>query len=302
MFDRLDIRDGAREAARKPAAPVRQATPGRDRERPGHRRDYDPRRERIGMAARQAAAMADLGQYRVAAVVDISREHFGGNPFAARRAIDALKKQGLVEEHPARGPKGEPYKVLTATEAGARAAGRHSRQRGLDAEQRTWAGLVKPKEIGHDVAIYRAGREVQRNLEERGATLRRVRIDVELKAEIARRTETARARDGKAAADRERLQAAEELHLPVEDGKVMYPDAQLEFTEEDGVTRGHANLEVVSEHYRGGDIAAKAAAGFQMHGNGSARAQALISAVRAAGGGGGGGGGGPRPGEGLMEL
>ena len=95
---------------------------------------------------------------------------------------------------------------------------------------------------------------------------------------------------------------AEELHLPVEDGKVLYPDAQLEFTEEDGVTRGHVNLEVVSEHYRGGDIAAKAAAGFQMHGNGSARAQALISAVRAAAGGGGGGGSGPRRGEGLMEL
>ena len=32
---------------------------------------------------------------------------------------------------------------------------------------------------------------------------------------------------------------------------------------------GHVNIEVVSGNYRAADIAAKAAAGFRMHGNGS---------------------------------
>ena len=161
---------------------------------------------------------------------------------------------------------------------------------------------MKEKELRHDVAIYRAGREQQQTLQERGAVVRRVRIDAELKTVIAKRTETARARAGKEAADRERVQAAAELHLPVKDGKVMYPDAQIEFTEEDGLTQGHVNIEVVSEHYRAGELAAKAAAGFRIHGNGSARAAALIKAVgRASGGDGGRGRSDNRNGE-IFEL
>ena len=50
---------------------------------------------------------------------------------------------------------------------------------------------------------------------------------------------------------------------------MQYPDAQLEYLEPDGLTRGHVNIEVVSGNYRAADIAAKAAAGFRMHGNGS---------------------------------
>ena len=145
------------------------------------------------------------------------------------------------------------------------------------------------------MAIYRAGRAEEQKLIERGAALRRIRIDAELKTEIARRTESARAREGNRAADRARIEAAEAMHLPMKDGQVMYPDAQLEYTEADGVTRGHVNIEVVSEHYRGGGLAAKAAAGFQMHGNGSARSGALIKAAgKAAGSGGSRGGGGGR--------
>ena len=102
------------------------------------------------------------------------------------------------------------------------------------------------------------------------------------------------------------MKAAEELHLPVRDGKVQYPDAQLEYLEPDGLTRGHVNIEVVSGNYRAADIAAKAAAGFQMHGNGTPRAQSLIAAAgklasSASRGRGGGGGGGER-GQGAIEL
>ena len=91
----------------------------------------------------------------------------------------------------------------------------------------------------------------------------------------------------------------------MQNGKVQYPDAQLEFLEPDGLTRGHVNIEVVSENYRAADIAAKAAAGFQMHGNGSPRAQSLIDnagqLVSSASRNGGGGGGSDR-GKGSIEL
>ena len=54
---------------------------------------------------------------------------------------------------------------------------------------------MKPRELQHDVAVFRAARIEQRKLLEQGATiLKRVRIDAELKREIARATESSRAR------------------------------------------------------------------------------------------------------------
>ena len=111
---------------------------------------------------------------------------------------------------------------------------------------------------------------------------------------------------GPEAAGREREKAARELHLPIRDGAVQYPDAQLEYLEPDGLTRGHVNIEVVSGNYRAADIAAKTAAGFQMHGNGSPRAQSLIAAAgqlaRSASRGSGGDGGRTERGQGAIEL
>ena len=210
-------------------------------------------------------------------------------------------------EHTLRGPKGGAYRVLSPTEQGARRAVSQGARWELDPEQRTWAsGVVRSRDMAHDVAIYRASRLEQSRFEGRGATLRRIRIDSELKARVNTRSEAARFGGGQEAADRDREKAAAQLHLPIQDGKVQYPDAQLEFLEQDGLTRGHVNIEVVSGNYRAADIVAKAAAGFQMHGNGSLRAQSLIAhaaqLVRSASRNGGGSGGGAPRGKGVIEL
>ena len=126
---------------------------------------------------------------------------------------------------------------------------------------------------------------------EQGAVLRRVRIDAELKREIARATETSRARGGKEAADAARLEAAEALGLSVKNGRVEYPDAQLEYHDVEGRT-GRVNVEVATEHYSAKSIGAKAAAGFAVHGsNGRATARIARSLGQDQGSGGGGGGG-----------
>ena len=287
--------------------PGRQLQPGRAPERPGHRPNYDPRRPKQDITERMNAAVADVGHYRVVALADLVKERFGGNPFAARKAVDKMKATGLVTERTLQGPKGGAYRVLSPAAAGAGRARTQGGDWGMDPQQRVWDSPgSKSRDMAHDVAIYRAARAEQARIEGRGARLRRVRTDAELKAEINSRSEAARVHGGREAADRARLKAAEELHLPVQDGKVQYPDAQLEYLEPDGLTRGHVNIEVVSGNYRAADIAAKAAAGFQMHGNGSPRAQSLIAAAgklasSASRGGGGGGGGGER-GQGVIEL
>ena len=238
--------------------------------------------------------------YRSVAYRDLAEAHFDGHPYVARRAVDRMIRAGHVREHTAEGPQGGTYKVLTLTERGVERAGRVAREQGLDPEQKAWSGLVKPGELQHDVAVFRAARIEQVRLLDQGAVLKRVRIDAELKREVARATESARARGGKEAADAARFQAAEELGLPVKDGRVEYPDAQLEYDIEG--RSGRVNVEIATEHYSAKSIGAKAAAGFAVHGsNGRAAARVARSLGQDHSTGGGGGSGGRRD-KGSIEL
>ena len=248
---RFDIRETP-SLDRRPE-PRRGPRPERIPERPGHRRHYDPLPEKRTITERKNAAVADVSHYRVVAVADIVRERFGGNPYAARKALDQMKADGWVTERTLEGPNGGKYRVLSPTAAGAREARTQGVSWEMDPEQRAWDGAAsKSRDMGHDVAIYRAARAEQARIEVRGRTLRRIRADAELKAAINSRSEAARQQGGRAAADRARFEAAAALHLPIRNGQVQYPDAQLEFLEPDGLTRSHVNIEVVSGNYRGG--------------------------------------------------
>ena len=211
MFDPRDFASDPR--TRPEPRPRRDHAKEREgRERDGHRREYDPRAtKRQSFQDRTDRAIADVGMYRNVAYRDVADAHFEGHPYAARRAVDQMVRSGQVQEHTAEGPQGGSYKVLTLTERGVERAERVARDQGLDSQQKAWSGLVKPGELQHDVAVFRAARIEQMKLLEQGAVLKRIRIDAELKREIARATESARARGGKEAADAARLEAAETL-------------------------------------------------------------------------------------------
>ena len=304
MFDRLEIltRDDSRSRTPTPA----RLHSGRERERPlkrtGHRREHDPRQDKRGFQERVEGALADVGMYRNVSYRDLAESHFEGHPYTARRAVDQMIRDGHMREHQAKGPKGGTYKVLTLTEAGARKARDYAIEQGFDKEQQTWSGLVKRGELSHDTAVYRAARIEQRRLLQQGARIRRVRIDAEMKKHVARATETARATESRAAADSARRKAAQDLELPMQQGRVVYPDAQIEYQDIEGRS-GRVNVEVASEHYRPGAIASKARAGFQMHGSGG-RAIAAIRRVLGNGGRDGRGSGAPARGgrDGSIEL
>ena len=277
MFDPREI--GTREAIRR-RTPIPARLPSdRDREQPrtrtGHRREYDPRLDKRDMQQRTERALADVGMYRNVSYRDLTESQFDGHPYAARRAVDRMIRDGHLLEHQAKGPRGGTYKVLTLTEAGVRRARQCAAEQGFDKQQQVWTGLVKKSELSHDTAVYRAAQIESRRLLDQGARIRRVRIDAELKKHVARATETARAKEGKQAADAARIKTAQEFELPIRDGKIVYPDAQIEYQDSEGRS-GRVNVEVASEHYSGKTIAAKAQAGFQMHGNGG-RANAKIS-------------------------
>ena len=258
----------------RPAAPQSRT---HYRMRDGHRREYDAREGAgsISFRDRSERALADVGIYRYVSFRDLAETHFGGHPYTTRRAVNAWIREGLAKESTAEGPKGRPFKVLTLTWSGVAATRELASARGLDPGQEIGIARLQRSQLAHDTAIYRAcGLERQRLLE-RGATIRRVRLDGELKSTVARKSEAARARDGRRAADAERHRAAQELHLPIDArGRVLYPDAQIEYTDSDGRS-GRVNIEVASGNYRQGAVRAKAAAGFRMHANGSAGRRVL---------------------------
>ena len=293
MFDRLDLfREDTPmpRPAREDTPPADQARPGvpshdhparedRARERAGHRREHDARdRPRRTRTERTRDAIADVGLYRAVSYTDLSDTHFDGHPFTTRRLVTQMKHAGLIEEHEATGPRGNTFTVLTATARGREAAHRAAVDAGHVPEQQTWTGLVKPAELSHDTAVYRAALDERQRIEGEGGRVTRVRIDAELKATVATATEKARAEAGDRAADAAKRAAATELGLPMQDDRVLYPDAQLDIEDRDGMS-GRVNVEVASDHYHAAAIAAKAAAGFAMHGSSRSATRKIARAL-----------------------
>lgn len=277
--------------------------PPEDRERgpgrSGHRREYDSRQPQRSFYARVDGVVRDVATFRAVALKDVVERQFDGHPFAARQGIALAERRGWIERRETKGPKGGTYTVLVATPAGAAKAAVLWRESGRG-EQKGHSGAVKLAELGHDVAVYRAANEAQRRIEAEGGRVTRVRIDAELKGLVAARGERARQAAGAAAAEAERHRAAAELGLPIKDGKVLVPDAQLEYTDAAGNT-ARCNVEVASEHYNGREIRAKAGAGFQMYAAAGRAATVVRRALGAGGNGGRRSGRGPQEEE-LFEL
>ena len=300
----LDIerpdRDDAREG-RRSQEPDRTGSRERGdrRERSGHRREYDRRQPRRAFAERVNGAIRDVGMFRAVALQDLVARQFDGHPFAARQAIGLLERRGLVERRQAQGPQGGIYTVIVATRAGAAEAEALWRETGRKG-QRTFSGAVKATEVGHDVAVYRAAIAAQERIEAQGGRVTRVRIDAELKGEIAARGERARRMRDHKGGEQARARAAADLGVPVQDGRVLVPDAQIEYVDADG-RDGRCNVEVASEHYRGREIRAKAQAGFALYAASGRAARVVARALAVGGGQGRGGGGRPQEYE-VFEL
>ena len=141
MFDPRDFTSDPR--TRPEARPRRDHAKDREnRERNGHRREYDPRgTKRQTFQDRTDRAIADVGMYRNVAYRDVVDAHFDT---PTRRGGPWIRWCLRAREHTAEGPQGGSYKVLTLTERGVERAERVARDQGLDSQQKAWSGLVKP--------------------------------------------------------------------------------------------------------------------------------------------------------------
>ena len=232
-------------------------------------------RDRIDMVERKRNALDDVATYRVVSVRDLVEQRFGGNAFSARKGIDALKENGLLEEHTIRVKSGKTFRVLTATNQGRKKAWGNRKH----PQQRYWSRLAKPVEIRHDAAVYRAARSEVAKLDNSGATVKRIQLDYEMKARVSKIAEEARAKQGDKSAHEAKLQVAQQMNLAVDElGKVHYPDARIEYQDQEG-NIGRVDVEVTSESYRSKNLQAKLAAGFKLYANGMAAKRKLSSAL-----------------------
>jgi hypothetical protein len=117
--------------------------------------------------------------------------------------------------------------------------------------------------------LYSAYQQAAERLAARGASVRRVVLEEELKRDYQRFLQAPNRgrRDGSGRSDRsadEIERWALERHLPSQDGHVEFPDVRIEYEERDG-RRGVEDVEVTTPHYRGAHAAAKARSGFSCY-------------------------------------
>ena len=305
MFDRYDPLDDVREREDEAFDRVRLGRgPGDQPDRIVEPRDLFVRhvdlprsRERVRISHRdrvydlresESRTLATVGTFRVVSSSDL-RDH-DGRPLDARTGdLRHLREAGLVQTVRLEGHRDH---VVTLTKEGRDLLNAHRRPGREESRQAFFAGVRKPRELAHDIQVYRAYERAARGITGRGGRLRRVVLDYELKREYQRFLQE---RNHYPDSDgRPRWEAREvenwalRHHLPYFDEQVHFPDVRIEWEDESRRAR-EEDVEVTTAHYRGAHGAAAVRSGFSRYHAGSV-------SVFGRGGRGRGGGGGNGPG------
>jgi hypothetical protein len=228
------------------------------------------RKRSYELNGREAEALATVAAFRVIQVSDV-QEMLGQERGArsAQGSLDHLLASGLLERIPLE-RRDDDVVVLTDRCRDLLEANRCEHAGGP--RQAFYAGLRKPRELNHDVQVYRACRDAEAQVRDQGGHVRRVVLDYELKREYQHfLQERNRGRaDSTGRPDRtpEEIAAwAKDHDLPCDGNRVRFPDARIEFADCDRQEQ-HRDIEVVTPHYRGAHAAAVARSGFQSYGGG----------------------------------
>jgi hypothetical protein len=202
--------------------------------------------------------LTDIGKFRVVSVEDLEKLSYAGDHSRLDRDLRNLTHEKLVERRGTSVFKKDSQHVLTLTKRGERLV------RGfLPDDQAVYSGFAKPKEAEHDASLYRLYHKVADEIERKGGKVLRVHLDYELKENLYRKLGRAQAQ-GNRQPQRSKVTFAHELHLPVVNGKVSFPDLRIEHaTQEMEIAR--VDLELATGHYHAGHLAEKARAGFQIY-------------------------------------
>jgi hypothetical protein len=244
----------------------RPGTGGRSRlnRNPKSRERFDVRygRQVYNWSELERAVMVEVGRFRTMDEADIQRAFYGAVERPFREDLRHLAALGLIERRSiAVGKHRDTRHVLVLSKTGKRLV---RRQGDVERVQAIYSGFVKPAEASHDASIYQMYEAEAREIERRGATIRRVVLDFEFKKKIY--AELNKAGDyGELAYSRRQEELAQLYELPIVDGKLALPDLRIEYETAEG-DRAHIDLELATEHYRPGHMREKTRAGFKLYG------------------------------------
>lgn len=199
--------------------------------------------------------LATIGAFRVVAEGELERFR------DAENSLEHLREEGLIRSVSV----GHGQEALVLTDAGWDVLDSHRRETEGDYRQEFHAGVSRPRELQHDSQLFHAYLEVEAGLREKGGQVERVVLEIDLKREyqefLQEHNKGRKHSDGRP--DREEHEIANwarQHELPYFDDQVHFPDFRIEY-ELDGCDR-HEDVEVMTEHYRGGHAASRARAGF----------------------------------------
>jgi hypothetical protein len=262
----------------------------RDRDRDARERDRDPRdvfleglelprgleREivmvgdhRYELNRDDSRSLATVGAFRVVAERDL-RDRRDASTDTREPDLRHLRHEGLVRSVALDGRE----RALTLSRRGHHLLEAHRRDHDRTRKQAFYSGVSRPRELSHDVQLYRAYLREAERLRDQGAEIRRVVPEGELKREyqqwLQERNRGRPDSDGRPDRDAREIERwAREHDLPYFDERVRFPDFRIEY--ELDRRDGHEDVEVVTEHYRGAHAASVARAGFRCYGRGSGR-------------------------------
>lgn len=205
------------------------------------------------LTASQVRTIVELGRFRLIAEADLGSYIYGRERQALDNDIASLAKGRLVAKGCFAGPEGSPRELITLTKRGRRLLLAYRLVRG---DQTTYAGFRKPRDANHEADLYRMYHKEADRIERGGGRVRRVVLDSEIKRNVNRDL----SKFGRIA--QSEIAARHGLRMVGE--KIPVPDLQIEYEDGDrGIAR--VNLELVTLHYSGLEIAEKAQAGFSLY-------------------------------------
>jgi hypothetical protein len=226
----------------------------------------------------ESHVLTAAGLFRVVFERDLQQTVYRDDPGRLGQDVRHLLRQGLLERHTiATDHRGHTVAVLNLTRDGQHLLERH-RDVAHGARRdppRLSAGWHKVAEVVHDASVFRMYQVEAARIEAAGGVVQRVVLGDELTRQCYAAATLPR---GASTADREAglAQAAARLDLPVVAGHVEFPDLRLEYDTAMG-DRTRVDLELVTDAYRPGQIAAKRAAGFTLYSAGGSSRLGIAS-------------------------
>jgi len=223
-----------------------------------------------GLSDSQRAALREIGRFRTVSAQDLIRIQYAGDRRAWRRDMATLASQKLLEQRSivvathskSHGKTVKSITVLALTKTGKNLV-RRCDPEARASHQAIYAGIVKPRELAHDAAIYRMYQVEASKIRDQGGRIKRVVLDFELKKRVY--TPLAKVqRQSPKDYTRAHTRIAQENGLKVIQGKIRFPDLRIEYETAAGEA-ARVDLELATEHYRSDHMAAKEKAGFKIY-------------------------------------